>query len=76
MDDQTEVSSVRISRWMCGGNYQIRAEWTGQAIPGELVHDLLGWIDTPAGGSNGWVVGFPPISVDVRITVRDEEIPF
>lgn len=79
MNAETEVSSVRISWWNAGGYDQIRTEWSGQAIPDGLVHNLLGWIRPIARGSELRVDGYPPISVDVSITFStspSEDLPF
>lgn len=76
MNAETEMSSVRFSWWNSGGNNQIRAEWSGQAIPDELVHNVLGRVRPFVGQSVGRVDGDIAVSLDVRITFSNEEIPF
>lgn len=79
MNAETEVSGVRISWWNSGGYDQIRAEWSGEAIPDGLVHNLLGRIRPIAGGAELRVDGYPAISLDIRITFGtspSEDLPF
>ena len=73
---ETELSSVRISWWNAGGNDQLRAIWEGTAIPDDLVHNLLGWADTPAGVAGGRLERRPTLRIECRVTFGDYEFPF
>lgn len=76
MDAEHEMQSVRFSLWNKGVFDIVRAEWTEAAVPSEMVHYLLGWIDNPAGTPVRRLDGLTAVRVYCEITFRVEDLPF